>query len=127
MNLAFIIGNLGSEPVVRYFPDGTPVINFNVATTRRWKDKGGDQKEATTWHHCVKIGKGADSLAGHLRKGLKVAIVGEIRHHEWEQDGVKKNVSEILIKELEFLDKKSGTGAPDRSDCELDMDEDVPF
>ncbi len=43
-----IMGNLGSTPEMKYLPSGDPVVNFNVAVNRRYKDREGNQKEATT-------------------------------------------------------------------------------
>lgn len=130
MNIAMIIGYLGGEPEVRYLPDGTPAISFNVATTERWKSRDGEKRERTAWHRCVKIGKGSDTLAGYLRKGSRVYVAGRINNRDWtDKDGQKRNITEIVIRELEFLDKRQGglqknEPAPDMGPS---PDDDVPF
>jgi|GEM_PF-4663782 single-strand DNA-binding protein len=45
INKAIIIGNLGSDPEIRYTPSGTATAQFSVATTERYKDAEGNQKE----------------------------------------------------------------------------------
>lgn len=129
MNLCILTGNLGGDPEVRFLPDGTPAMNFNLATTKRWKGKDGEKKEQATWHRCVKIGTGADKLATYLEKGSKVLVVGEITNRSWEdKDGNKKQTTEIKIRELEFLSKKSSGGGDVAGECQgYDPLEDVPF
>jgi single-strand DNA-binding protein len=135
MNLCFLTGNLGNDPEVRYFTDGTPAVNFNLATTKRWKDKNGDKKDQTTWHRCVKIGKGADTLSTYLKKGSKILVVGEISNRSWESDGQKHQITEIKIKELEFLSSSRTTNRqpgeeeplPDPMQDQPMLDDDVPF
>jgi len=133
MNIVYLIGNLGNDPEVRYLPDGTPSITFSLATTERWKGQNGEAKTKTTWHRCVRIGKGSEKLAEYLRKGSKIAIVGKIENRSWEKDGEKHNITEIRFRELEFLDKKQNNGqqgepGPDYGAEPVDpLDDDVPF
>ena len=49
MNKVLIIGNLGSDPEMRYMPSGDPVTSFSVATNRRYKTRDGEQREETEW------------------------------------------------------------------------------
>ena len=44
-----IMGNLGGTPEMKFLPSGDPVVNFSVAVNRRYKDREGNQKEATDW------------------------------------------------------------------------------
>ena len=60
MNKAMVIGNLGSDPEVRYTRNETPVATFSVASTERWKDSDGNKQERTEWHRVVAWGRLAD-------------------------------------------------------------------
>ena len=54
VNKVILIGNLGRDPELRYTQGGTPVANFTMATTDRWKDpQSGERKERTEWHRIV--------------------------------------------------------------------------
>ena len=54
VNKVIIVGNLGQDPEVRFFPNGGSVCNVTIATSETWKDKqSGEQKEATEWHRVV--------------------------------------------------------------------------
>ena len=54
INKVILIGNLGTDPELRYTPSGSAVANFSVATSDRWRDKTtGEQQERTEWHRIV--------------------------------------------------------------------------
>ena len=69
LNRVSLLGNLGSDPELRYTADGMAVANFSIATTERWKDKEGKRQEKTEWHRIV-FYKGLAEVAGeYLKKG----------------------------------------------------------
>ena len=54
VNKVILIGNLGSEPDVRNFPNGGKVCNLSIATSENWKDKStGERREKTEWHRVA--------------------------------------------------------------------------
>ena len=57
INKAILIGNLGSDPEVRYTPSGSSVANFTIATHEQWTDKNGEKQERTEWHRIVAWGR----------------------------------------------------------------------
>src|SRR6266536_330784 len=73
-----IIGNLGRDPEMSYTPDGTAIVKFSVAVTRKTKDK-----ESTTWFNCVAFRKQAETLNTYVRKGQQVYIQGEFVPREY--------------------------------------------
>lgn len=112
LNKALIIGNLTRDPEVRTTPAGQTVASFSVATSRRWTDKEGQQKEVTEFHNCVAWRKLAEIVGQYLKKGSKVYIEGYLQTRSWEdQQGVKKYRTEIVTDNLIMLDKKGDTSA----------------
>ncbi|MGE0446813.1 MAG: single-stranded DNA-binding protein, partial [Vicinamibacterales bacterium] len=73
-----------------------------------WKNQQGQRQEKTTWHRCVLWGKPAESLNEYLVKGKQVAVEGRIDNREYEQDGVKKYISEIIVDRLTLLGGGNG-------------------
>ena len=53
VNKVILIGNLGRDPETRYLPSGDAVTNISIATSEKWKDKGGEQQEHTEWHRIA--------------------------------------------------------------------------
>ena len=130
MNKAMIIGNLGSDPELRYTQNQTPVATFSVASTERWKDSDGNKQEHTEWHRVV-VWKGlAEVCNEHLSKGSKVFIEGKLRTRKWEdQDGNIRYSTEIVARDLEMLGgrQEETTSQPNEENVEPPMPDDVPF
>lgn len=74
-----IAGNLGSDPEMRYMPDGTPVTNFSVATNRRWTSASGEPQEETIWFRVSVWRRQAEIANEYLSKGRQVLIEGRLR------------------------------------------------
>jgi len=102
INLFFGIGNLTRDPDLRYTPQGTPVCKFSIAINRKFNDK-----DETTFLNVVTWSGLAENCAKYLKKGSKVAVVGEVRVNEWEtESGEKKKNYEISANQVEFLSTK---------------------
>lgn len=107
INKVFILGNVGSDPELRYTGTGVPCLNISVATSETWKDKNdGQPREQTEWHRIVLFNKVAEICAQYLRKGSKVYIEGKLKTRSYERDGVKMYATEIFGEEVQFLDKR---------------------
>ena len=79
MNKIMVIGNLGSDPEMRYTPNGQAVTNFNVATNYRYNTADGEQREETEWFRVSVFGRQAESCNQYLAKGRKVYVDGRLR------------------------------------------------
>lgn len=139
VNKAILIGNLGSDPELRYTPSGSSVANFNIATTEKWKDKEGQMQEQTEWHRIVLWGRQAEIAKEYLHKGNPVYIEGRIQTRNYEdKDGVKRYVTEIVGQRMQLLGSRGGEsrggydsnagGPPPTPPEKLDAeDDDLPF
>ena len=103
VNKVVIVGNLGSDPELRRTQSGTPVVSFSVATSEKWTDKNGQQQEETEWHNITAWNKQAEILAQYLQKGSSVYIEGKLKTSSWEDNGVKKYKTDIVVREFQFL------------------------
>ncbi|HBA5361544.1 TPA: single-stranded DNA-binding protein [Escherichia coli] len=99
INKVILVGRLGKDPEVRYIPNGGAVANLQVATSESWRDKQtGEIREQTEWHRVVLFGKLAEVAGEYLRKGAQVYIEGQLRTRSWEDNGITRYVTEILVK-----------------------------
>ncbi len=144
LNNVILIGRLGADPEIRYMPSGDPIATFNLATSRRWKDKAtNERKEETEWHRVTFFGAVAKVCGDYLKKGSQVYIDGRIKTDKYQKDGVDVYRTGIIGETLRLLDGKGssgsdpgayqpspqasaseGTRAPDSYD---DFDDDIPF
>jgi len=116
VNKVILIGNLGNDPEIKTMQSGDRVANLSVATSESWKDKAsGERRERTEWHRVVVFNQGLMNVCeNYLRKGSKVYIEGQIETRSWEQDGIKKYTTEIVLRpyrgEITMLDSRGGGG-----------------
>ncbi len=132
MNRVMLIGNVGSDPEMRFTPNGNPVTSFRLATNRVYTTSDGERKQETEWFTVVAWRKQAESCNQYLTKGQRVYVEGSLRTRSWEgQDGQKKWRVEVVANRVLFLDKQATAVLPsDESTAEISDEvepEDLPF
>lgn len=107
LNKVLLIGHLGADPETRYVASGGAITNIRLATTEKWKDKGGEQKEQTEWHRVVFFGKLAEIAGEHLKKGSACYVEGRIQTQKWQdKEGNDKYSTEIIADRMQMLGGK---------------------
>ena len=103
-----IIGNLGSDPEMRYTPSNRAVTQFNVAVNQSTKNQQtGEWIEETDWFRVSVWGDRAERMAESLRKGNKVFVEGRFKTREFEgRDGQKRTSLEITADSIVNLEKR---------------------
>ena len=112
VNKVILIGNLGSDPEVRYTPDGVPVANFSLATTESWNDRNtGERQERTEWHRLVLWRRQAEVAQQYLKKGSKIYVEGKLQTRSWDdQSGQKRYTTKIVVFDMQMLDSRGEGG-----------------
>jgi len=111
LNKALIIGNVTRDPEQRTTPQGQTVCSFGVATNLIWNNSSGQRQEKVEFHNVVAWRKLAEICAQYLKKGSKVYIEGRIQTRTWDdQNGVKRNRTEIIADNMILLDRKAPAG-----------------
>lgn len=109
MNKVIIIGNLGSDPELRYIASGQAVCELSVATNEKWKDKQGQMQEHTEWSKVTVWGVQAENCEKYLSKGRRVAVEGKLRTEKWQdKDGKDRWTTKIIAQSVEFLGGDGG-------------------
>jgi single-strand DNA-binding protein len=110
VNKVILIGNLGKDPEVKYFPSGGALCNVTLATSESWKDKQtGEQKEKTEWHNVVFNDKLAEIAGQYLKKGSKVYVEGKLTTRKWQdKEGNDRYTTEVRVQDMQMLDGKPG-------------------
>lgn len=107
-NHVSLIGNVGNDPEYKSTETGTEIAKFSIGTHETYKDASGNRITTTDWHNLVAFGKLAGLIRDNVKKGAQLGIHGRIKSRSYENDkGEKKYITEIIIEELQFLDKKS--------------------
>ena len=110
-----VIGNVGTDPEMRYTPNGNPVTSFNIATNRRWSSADGEQHEETEWFRVNAWNKLAENCNQYVTKGMKVYVEGRLKSSPWiSNEGEPRAGNEITAFEVKFLDRASESGEADK-------------
>ncbi len=112
INKVTLIGNLGRDPEVRRFDNGTGVATFSVATNENYKDKNtGEWVTKTEWHNIACWRQLADRAEKDLKKGKLVFIEGKLTHRKYQdKEGNDKYITEVVANTLRLLEKREGSG-----------------
>ncbi len=125
LSKVILVGNLGSDPEMRYTPNGKAVTSFNVATNRRYTTSGGESKEETNWFRVSVWGKQAEQCNQFLSKGKQVYVEGRLHARSWEgQDGQMRTSLEVNAERVLFLGRRDSVPLPGGEEIEP---EDLPF
>lgn len=133
LNRVMIIGNVGSDPEMRFTPSGKPVTSFRVATNHSYTSPEGEKKEETEWFTVVAWNRLAEQCNQFLSKGRLVYAEGRLRTRTWEsQDGLKHYRTEVIASRVSFLDKKGSASLaegekPEEAETGEVEPEDIPF
>jgi single-strand DNA-binding protein len=115
-----VVGNLGTEPEMRYTPSGQPVTSFSVASNRSYVNNTGDKVDETIWFRVTAWGKQAETCAQFLHKGSKVLVEGRLTPDKnggprvWtKKDGQAAASFELTANTVRFLSQRGeGAGEP---------------
>ena len=116
VNKVILIGRLGKDPESRTFETGAKKVSFTLATSEVYKDREGKRVELTEWHNIVCWRNLADIAEQYLTKGKLIYLEGKIKTRNWEDNGVKKYLTEIEASTFTMLSSKSEEGerSPER-------------
>ena len=107
LNKVQLIGNLGKDPEIRVNQaSGKKVVSFSLATSRRYRDANGEQKEDTQWHNIVGWGKVAEVFEQlGIRKGTSLYVEGRLTNRSWtdQASGQKRYVTEVALDTFQLL------------------------
>ena len=121
LNKVMLIGNVGQDPEVRYLesnpqnPGGNAkVATIRLATSERYRDRNGEQRENTEWHNIVVWRSQADVVEKFVRKGSQIYVEGKLRTRSWtDQTGNKRYTTEIVADTIQLLGRRPDQeGAP---------------
>ena len=113
LNKVFLMGNLGKDPEIRTFQSGSKCATFSLATSKRYRDQNGEQKEQTQWHTVKVLGRSADTLQQlGVKKGTQMLVEGEITNRSWtdQTTGQKRYTTEINVSTFQILSSRNTQG-----------------
>ncbi len=138
-NKVLLMGNLTRDPQLSYLPSQTAVVDFGLATNRKWTGKDGSQKDETCFVDCRAFGKLAENINKYLKKGMPLFVEGRLTFDTWTgKDGSKHSKHRVTVESFKFIGSASGSAASSAGQAEAPAaeenepqsqkgDDDIPF
>ena len=138
LNKIMVIGNVGTDPEMRYTPNGNPVTSFRIATSRSYNGQDGERRQETEWFTVVAWNNLAEQVNQYLSKGGRAYVEGRLQSHTFQgNDGQTRFRNEIVAARVIFLDRPgpsqqgsegySGGVAGDFEPGDASTPDDLPF
>ena len=131
LNKIMVIGNLGTDPEMRFTPSGKQVTSFRIAATQNYTTSEGERRQETEWFTVTAWDKLAENCNQFLAKGRRAYVEGRLRTRSWDgQDGQKHFNTEISANRVIFLDRPGAAPLPEETEemgAEEIQAEDLPF
>jgi single-strand DNA-binding protein len=102
MTAVTIIGNIATEPELRFTPTGKAVASFTIAENQRVKQADGTWADGdSTFWRCSLWDRAAENLVESLTRGTRVIAHGEAKQRSFEaKEGEKRSVIEVTVQEI---------------------------
>ncbi|CAA0187710.1 single-stranded DNA-binding protein [Tenacibaculum maritimum] len=127
VNKVILIGHLGDEVKMRYFEGGNAVGRFSLATNESYTNRQtGEKVVSTEWHNLVVRNKLAEICEKYLTKGDKIYCEGRIKTRQWEQEGIKRYLTEIHVVDMSFLSTKKDLTTVKNQAKRAPLEKDIP-
>jgi len=108
LNQILLIGNCGSDPEMRYTPNGSMVVNFSLAVNSYRNSPEGDQIQETEWFRVSCWNKTAESVNQFLQKGQRCFVEGRFKSSNYTaNDGTQRQSNEVTAFRVIFLDRST--------------------
>ncbi len=133
INYVIVAGNLTKDPVFRETTNKTPVVNFSIASNRKYKDSSNQWQEDVCYVGIVAWNKLAESCRERLKKGSAVLVDGELQSRTWKsEDGHNRSIVEIKARRIQFLNKRlvnnnENNGTIDEEDVVIAEDDTIDY
>ena len=116
---------MGSDPEMKYTPNGQAVTSFSVASNRKYTTGAGEQREETEWFRASAFGKLAETCNQYLTNGQQMYVEGRLRSHTYTtQGGEIRHTNEINITDVQFLGRANNEAS---EWAPVDDEPDLPF
>lgn len=126
-NKVMLAGHLTRDPQLSYTPSQTAVVQFGIATNRKWKAQDGTARDETCFVDLKAFGKTAETVNKFFTKGKPIFIEGHLALDEWTaQDGKKITKLRVIVDQFQFVGEKAG-GQPQQAPAGPPQDEEIPF
>lgn len=111
INTVALVGRLTHTADLKFTQKGKNYTQFNIAVQRKFKNEN-DEYEVD-FFSCILWGKPAETFTKFTRKGSLVGVEGRLQTRNYEKDGRKIYITEVIVENFSLLESKATTEARD--------------
>jgi len=112
-NKILLLGNLTRDPQLSYLPSQTAVVDFGIATNRKFTKGDGSQGEEVCFVDVRAFGKMAETINKFFSKGKPIFLEGRLSFDSWTgPDGKKHSKHRVTLESFQFLPGGGGRREP---------------
>ena len=104
MNTIVIMGRITKDPELKATASGINYCNFSVAVDRPFRK---DQEKITDFFSVTAWRGQAELISKYFQKGSRILLRGQMQSRQYEKNGNKYTVWELIAEEVRFVDSKS--------------------
>jgi len=144
INRVVLVGRITGDPELRRTSTGTAVVSFTLAVDNRFQR---DSERSADFISCIAWNQTAEFMEKYVHKGDLLGVDGRLQTRNYESNGKRVYVTEVVCENLRMLQSKNSAGRdssnesyepvkreekvqenPDFEDAGFDIsDEDLPF
>lgn len=120
-NKVLLMGNLTRDPQVKHLPSNVVVAEFGLATSRRYRSAGGEDRDETTFVDCTTFGRQAEVISQFCRKGKPIFVEGRLKFDSWEdkQTGARRSKLTVVVENFQFVGGREDTSGPGSAGADM--------
>ncbi|MDO4414007.1 MAG: single-stranded DNA-binding protein [Erysipelotrichaceae bacterium] len=111
INRVVLVGRLTRDVEVRKTQSNLSVASFTVAIDNRRRANDGTAQNTADFINCVAWRQSADFLGQYARKGAMVGVEGRLQTRNYERDGQKVYVTEVVCDSVSLLESRAQSEA----------------
>ena len=100
-NKVILIGNLTADPELKQTTSGVAVCRFSIGVARKMSKDQSDFFNVVAWRQS------GEFVAKYFKKGMPILILGNLQNRQYEKNGQKITVTEVIADEVTFVERKN--------------------
>lgn len=123
MNKVCLTGRITKNIELKYNQNNVAITNFTLAVTRKFKNQNGEYE--SDFINCIAYKSTAELLSKYVKKGDLLGIEGRIQTRNYEKDGKRIYVTEVIVDSIDFLQAKKDEFKQETKNTKQKLSDDV--
>lgn len=123
MNKVCLTGRITKNIELKYNQNNVAITSFTLAVTRKFKNQNGEYE--SDFINCIAYSSTAELLSKYVKKGDLLGIEGRIQTRNYEKDGKRIYVTEVIVDSIDFLQAKKDESKQETENTKQKLNDDV--